>query len=98
MATLTFERGNTTIDEEVFNNLEIGLSQENRNTNWQLNAFYNRVDNFIFLSSVDENNDGLANRVDEEGMFEHVHYPKDTTIVRFVEEEIINLIINNETI
>lgn len=50
--------------------MEIGLSQENRNTNWQLNAFYNRVDNFIFLSSVDENNDGLANRVDEEGMFE----------------------------
>lgn len=69
LATLTFERGDSNIDEETSSNFEIGLGQENHSINWQVNAFYNRIDDFIFLSSVDENNDGIADRVDEDGMF-----------------------------
>ncbi len=70
LATLTFERGNTDIDKEVFNNIEIGLGQKREKLSWQVNAYYNRVDDYIFLASVDENNDGIADRVDEDGVFE----------------------------
>ena len=69
LATLTFETGSTDIDKETSNNLEIGLSQQGKRTGWKVNAYYNQIDDYIFLESADTNNDGIADRADEEGMF-----------------------------
>jgi len=70
LATLTFETGSTDIDKETSYNLEIGLQQQGKRTGWKVNAFYNQIDDFIYLASADTNNDGIADRVDEEGVFE----------------------------
>ena len=70
LATLTFERGDNSLDEESWLNFEIGLGQDKPNYSWHVNAYYNYVDDYIFLASVDENDDGIADRVDEEGVFE----------------------------
>ncbi len=70
LATLTFERGDEDIDKETSYNLEIGLGRNNKHSSWQVNTFYNHISDYIYLSLLDENNDGIADRVDEEGMFE----------------------------
>lgn len=70
LATLTFETGSTDIDKETSYNLEVGLSQQGKRTGWKVNAYYNQIDDFIYLASADANNDGIADRADEEGMFE----------------------------
>ncbi len=70
LATLTFETGSTNIDEETSYNFEIGLEQNKSSYSWAVNTYYNRIDDFIYLASLDANNDGIADRTDEEGMFE----------------------------
>ena len=70
LATLTFETGSTDIDKETSNNIEISLEQQGERTGWRVNAFYNQIDDYIYLASADTNNDGIADRVDEDGMFE----------------------------
>ena len=39
LATLTFERGDSNIDEEVFNTIEVGLGQTQKNVRWQNQCF-----------------------------------------------------------
>lgn len=70
LATLTFETGSTDIDEETSYNIEFGLEQKKSSYTWAVNAYYNRIDDFIYLAGVDANNDGIADRSDEDGMFE----------------------------
>ena len=70
LATLTFETGSTDIDEETSYSIELGLEQNKTTHTWAVNAYYNRIDNFIYLAGVDNNNDGIADRVDEDGMFD----------------------------
>ena len=70
LATLTFETGSTDIDEEISYNFEVGLEQSNDNYGWKVNTFYNYIEDYIYLASVDNNNDGIADRTDEEGAFE----------------------------
>ena len=70
LATLTFETGSTDIEEEKSFNIEFGLQQSTSNYSWSVSAFYNRIDDYIYLASVDDNNDGIADRADEEGEFE----------------------------
>lgn len=70
LATLTFETGSTDIDEETSYNIEFGLEQSKSTYSWAVNAYYNRIEDFIYLDSVDSNNDGIADRTDEEGVFE----------------------------
>lgn len=70
LATLTFETGSTDIDEETSYSIELGLEQNKSSHTWAVNAYYNRIDDFIYLAGVDANNDGIADRVDEDGMFD----------------------------
>ena len=70
LATLTFETGSTDIDEETSYNFEIGLEQSKNDHSWGVTTYYNRIDDFIYLAGVDANNDGIADRVDEDGMFD----------------------------
>ncbi len=70
LATLTFETGSTDIDEETSYNIELGLEQNKSSHSWAVNTYYNRIDDYIYLALVDANNDGEADRVDEDGMLD----------------------------
>tara|TARA_R110002049_G_scaffold225521_1_gene397416 strand:- start:39601 stop:41610 length:2010 start_codon:yes stop_codon:yes gene_type:complete len=69
LATLTFEQGNEDIKKETSYSIELGLGQDKDNYSWQVNSYYNHIDDFIYLASVDGNNDGIADRTDEDGVF-----------------------------
>ena len=70
LATLTFETGSVDIDKETSYSVELGLKQQQETYSWRINTFYNLIDDFIYLAFVDNNNDGIADRADEEGAFE----------------------------
>ncbi|MBA3495329.1 MAG: TonB-dependent receptor, partial [Gammaproteobacteria bacterium] len=67
LATGTFERGDTALDPETANNLDLTLRKSEGRWTWRVSAFANLIEDFIFADSVDANGDGMADRVDEEG-------------------------------
>ena len=67
LATGTFELGATGLDKEVANNFDLSLAKESGKFQWNVNLFANYLEDFIFFDSVDGNNDGLADEVDEDG-------------------------------
>ena len=67
LATATFERGDTALDPETANNLDLTLRKSEGRWTLRVSAFANLIEDFIFADSVDENGDGVADRVDEEG-------------------------------
>ncbi|MGH8659715.1 MAG: TonB-dependent receptor [Gammaproteobacteria bacterium] len=67
LATATFERGDTALDPETANNLDLTLRKSKGRWTWRVAAFANLIEDFIFADSVDANGDGVADRVDEEG-------------------------------
>ena len=67
LATATFERGDTALDPETANNLDLTLRKSEGRWTLRVSAFANLIEDFIFGDSVDENGDGVADRVDEEG-------------------------------
>lgn len=79
-ATLTFERGDLSLDEETAYNVDLGLRKTQGRLTGSVNLFYTDYEDFIVLTSVDEglnadgtgafNADGVADRVSEEGDFE----------------------------
>jgi iron complex outermembrane recepter protein len=50
----TFEVGDLGLDTENYLNLELGLDRHTGGVRYDLSLFYNRVDDFIFLQSVDD--------------------------------------------
>lgn len=102
LATLTFETGSTDIDEETSYNFEIGVQQSNDRYGWKVNTFYNYIEDYIYLASVDANNDGIADRADEEGDFELDGelltgiYANDDAIFYGIEAEFQTSLVNNE--
>ena len=103
LATLTFETGSTDIDKETSHNIEIGLSQQGKRTGWKVNAYYNQIDDFIYLASVDANNDGIADRADEEGMFEldgellTVNYDNEDATFYGIEAELTHQLVQTDS-
>lgn len=103
LATLTFETGSTDIDKETSNNIEIGLSQQGERTGWKVNAYYNQIDDYIYLASADTNSDGIADRVDEEGMFELdgellvLNYDNEDATFYGIEAELTHQLIQTDT-
>jgi iron complex outermembrane receptor protein len=67
LATLAYERGNLDLGKETANNLDLSLSRDQGRWTWELGAFYNRINDYIFLREVDGDGDGEADRVDETG-------------------------------
>ncbi|SFF63496.1 iron complex outermembrane recepter protein [Fontimonas thermophila] len=79
-ATATYERGNIDLGKERFDNIELGFDYHDGR--WTLDAsfFYNRARDYIYLAEVDAglnadgsgtgNADGMADFVDEEGLFD----------------------------
>lgn len=102
LATLTFETGSTEIDEETSYNIEIGLEQSKSSYSWAISTYYNRIDDFIYLAGVDGNNDGIADRVDEDGVFDTagellagVYRNEDADFYGF-EAEFVNQLVSNK--
>ncbi len=70
IATLTYDVGNAALTRERSQNLD--LSYKLQRGAWRVNAslFRNTVKGFVYGASVDENGDGLADHVNEEGEIE----------------------------
>lgn len=66
-ATATFERGNNAMRKERANDFELGIDHHQGRVTLEGNIFYKRVRDYIYLSEVDSDDDGSADRVDEEG-------------------------------
>lgn len=69
-ATGTYQTGDSNLRKEATNNFDLSLSSVNGFMKWKVNAFYNRFNNYIFLKNVDENGDGIADRVDDDGVLD----------------------------
>lgn len=68
-ATGTFQIGDNTLSKEATTNFDLSLNKTSGFMKWKVNAFYNRFNNYIFLRNVDNDGDGIADRVDEDGIF-----------------------------
>lgn len=68
LATDAFVIGDSALNKEISNNVDLSLRKVEGRWRWKLNLFANFIDNFIFLQELDQNGDGIADRVDREGM------------------------------
>ena len=67
-ATGTFDIGENALNRETSHNIDFSLSKLSGATLWKINFFYNHFNNYIFQESTDTNGDGVADRVDEDGI------------------------------
>ena len=67
IATLTYDLGNAQLAKERSQNFD--LSYKLQSAAWSVRAslYRNTIKNFIYGASVDENNDGVTDRVNQEG-------------------------------
>ncbi len=67
VATLTYDIGNPNLHREQSRNFD--LSYKLQSSAWRINAsvFRNAVQGFVYGASVDENGDGIADRVNAQG-------------------------------
>ncbi len=80
LATSSYERGDLQLDPEIANNLELSIGRDSGRFTWEASTYYNRIDDFIYLQSVDQglsadgsgtaDSDGVADTVDESGQFD----------------------------
>ena len=68
--TETFQTGNQTLKKEISNNVDLTLRKTSGIVQWKINPFYNRFENYIFFASADIDGNGIADRVDEDGMLD----------------------------
>lgn len=69
-ATETFQTGSQILKKETSNNIDISLSKTSGIVKWKTNFFYNRFNNYIFFRSADTDGNGIADRVDENGVLD----------------------------
>jgi iron complex outermembrane receptor protein len=68
--TATFQTGDSTLNSETTNNIDLALSKTTGLVKWKVNVFHNWIGNYIFVRSVDANGDGVADRSDDNGMLD----------------------------
>ena len=66
-ATQTYQNGNNALSKETSNNIDLALRKTDGAVKWKVNVFHNQISDYIFARSVDINNDGVADRVDDTG-------------------------------
>ncbi|MCG7756886.1 MAG: TonB-dependent receptor, partial [Nitrosomonas sp.] len=71
VATNTFEQGAQNLRKETSNNFDIALQKTSGLITGKVNLFYNHVNDYIFQQSRDSNGDGLADRINDEGMLDN---------------------------
>jgi iron complex outermembrane receptor protein len=67
VATNTFETGDATLNKEHSRNIDLGLRKTTGAWRGKAGVFVNRIKNYIFARSVDQDGDGVADRVDDTG-------------------------------
>ncbi len=67
LATRSFERGSADLGKETANNFDLSLRKTSGPWTWRVNLFANHIEDFIYTRNVDENGDGVADRVNAEG-------------------------------
>ncbi len=65
-ASNSFEVGNTALGDESSTNIDLHWHKKEGNFQFKVNLFYNLIDDFIYLQEQDLNNDGFADRVEED--------------------------------
>ena len=66
-ATETFEIGDPNLRKEVSRGVEVMFRRTEGAVQWKVSAFASRVRDYVYAASVDEDGDGIADRVDPEG-------------------------------
>lgn len=66
-ATESFEVGDAGLRKEVSRNLDLTLRRTEGELQWKVNLFANRVRDYIYAASRDEDGDGVADIVNDEG-------------------------------
>lgn len=61
-ATARFEIGNPDLESETSQNIEIGLRKHTGNVSGELNVFYNKISDYIFLSDIGEFEETIISR------------------------------------
>ena len=67
IATLTYDFGNALLAKERSQNIDVSYKLQSQAWSLRASIFRNNIKNFIYGASVDENGDGVADRVDSEG-------------------------------
>lgn len=70
VATNTFEQGDQALTKETSNNFDIALQKTTGLVTGKVNVFYNYANDYIFQQSRDSNGDGIADRVNDEGVLD----------------------------
>ncbi len=68
LATNTFDTGNEALTKETSNNFDLALHKTTGVIQGKVNLFYNQINDYVFQRSNDSNGDGLADRVNDEGI------------------------------
>ena len=67
VATLTYDLGNAQLAKERSQNIDVSYKLQSHAWSARASVFRNSVRNFIYGASVDQNRDGIADRVNTEG-------------------------------
>ncbi|MFY9315638.1 MAG: TonB-dependent receptor [Burkholderiales bacterium] len=67
VATASFEVGDPTLNKEKSRNIDLGLRKTLGAWRGKLGVFQNRIKDYIFAASADQDGDGIADRVDDAG-------------------------------
>lgn len=59
VGTVSFEIGNQNLKRERSNGLDLGLRHQANKIRFETNFYYYRINNFVYLAYVDENNNGV---------------------------------------
>lgn len=94
VATGTFEIGDATLNKEHSRNIDIGLRKTLGAWRGKIGVFQNRIKNYIFTNSADQDGDGIADRVDDtgaldpNGAFQLINYAQAQARFRGFEAEL----------
>jgi iron complex outermembrane recepter protein len=67
IATLTYDLGNAQLAKERSHNFDVTYKLQSAAWSARASVYRNSIKNFIYGASVDENSDGVADRVNDEG-------------------------------
>jgi iron complex outermembrane receptor protein len=88
-ATASFERGDIDLTEETSNNVDLSFRRIEGNWTWRVNLFANYIEDYIYETEVDQDGDGVADLVDEEGNLVPAGTDEALLLVDFVQGDAI---------
>lgn len=105
LATISFDIGDSNLKKETSGSIDLHWARTEGRYTFTANLFYNRIEDFIFQQAQDLNNDGLADRVEDdfdgdiagildedEGLLLQFHTQEDADFYGFELESVIKMI------